>query len=255
MIAKIQNSDKVCCMGDLILKHFDFLTGKGVKVIPLRPNSKIPLRPQWNKNWNRGDSRRWLQVYPQSNIGILLGDIVDVEGDSEEANQTVLKLIGDYPHPSYTSSKSIHHLFVTPDPNLRILRHKDIEFRGYGHQSVLPPSEHEGIKYRWKREFSFPIPVMPDSLINFYKEIQEKNATTGVKSAKKPFRQRVWCASCNRSQFLHRHRWKLEVEAFRLLHSKWECLKCRTIDLRPICRRLKGSKRRRNSAEGPQKPA
>jgi hypothetical protein len=123
-----------------ILAHFDALTKRGLKIIPLRENSKVPLCKAWNSDWDREVVRDKICQFPDANLGILLGDVVDVEGDSEDANRTILDLIGDYPHPCYFSTKSIHHLFLNPDPNLAHFRFKEIEFRGHGHQSVIPPS-------------------------------------------------------------------------------------------------------------------
>jgi hypothetical protein len=101
-----------------ILAHFDALTKRGLKIIPLRENSKVPLCKAWNSDWDREVVRDKICQFPDANLGILLGDVVDVEGDSEDANRTILDLIGDYPHPCYFSTKSIHHLFLNPDPNL-----------------------------------------------------------------------------------------------------------------------------------------
>ena len=74
----------------IILKHFDILTKHNLKVIPLRENTKIPICKNWNVDWNLKNSRNKLTQMPNSNIGLLLGDIVDVEGDDEKANQTIL---------------------------------------------------------------------------------------------------------------------------------------------------------------------
>ena len=107
---------------DSILRHFDALTNHGLKIIPLRENSKIPLCSNWNKKWDHNCARIKIKKYPNSNIGLLLGEIIDVEGDSDEANKIIIDLINDYPHPIYRSYKSIHHLFLTPDSSLRHFR-------------------------------------------------------------------------------------------------------------------------------------
>jgi hypothetical protein len=217
-----------------IIEHFDALTARGLKIIPLRENSKVPLCKGWTEHWDKGRAREKLTQFPDANLGILLGDIIDVEGDSDEANRTIIDLIGDYPHPSYQSTKSIHHLFVTPDFALRHFRYADIEFRGYGHQSVIPPSQHQGTVYRWLKQFRFPVPPMPNKLLQFYKSKQERSQRT-----LKPHHIRVWCGSCRAECMLHGKRFDLELEAFRLFDSKWECQKCRTLDLRPACRLLR----------------
>lgn len=121
------------------IQHFDALTKRGLQVIPLWANTKIPRMDGWtNMVWDRQQMRDLFCRYPSSNLGLLLGNIIDVEGDSPQANEIVSQMIGDYPHPSYVSTKSVHHLFLSPDPKLRRFVFQDIEFRGFGHQSVLP---------------------------------------------------------------------------------------------------------------------
>lgn len=210
-----------------ILDQFDQLVERGLQVIPIWTNSKVPMQKGW-LNWNLQSCRETFQRYPESNMGLLLGDIIDVEGDSEAANDFLLDVIGDYPHPSYTSSRSIHHLFRNPDPDLRIIRHEDIEFRGHKHQSVLPPSHHQGISYNW-RECNFPIPEMPKSLLKFYFNIK-------YGKRKKRGHVGVWCAKCNSKVYIHKKRFNMELSVFKKLHTAWECKKCRVLDLRPICR-------------------
>jgi hypothetical protein len=217
------------------LDHFDALTTRGLKIIPLWENSKAPMCRGWTGEWSWAAAREKLAMFPAANLGLLLGDIVDVEGDSAEANRAILDLIGDYPHPSYVSTKSIHHLFVSPDPALRHFRVGEIEFRGHGHQSVIPPSQHQGTVYKWLRAFRFPVPEMPPALQDFYRA----QRAAPLRNPLKPGHVRVWCADCRGECRLHRKRFDLEVEAFRLLGSRWECQKCRSLDLRPACRLIR----------------
>ena len=219
-----------------LLEHFDALTKFGIQVIPIRENSKVPRLKQWQKNWNMRRSRRVLQQYPYSNIGVLLGNIIDIEGDTPQANERINDLIGDYPHPCYKSRRSVHHLFLTPDPQLTIFKHEDIEFRGIGHQSVLPPSKHQGIEYKWLGQFHFPIPEVPEKLLKFYWKLQK----TG-KNNIKPGHMSCWCATCEKKCYMHKKRWNLEVRGFRMLGESWQCHKCRQHDMRPICRQLRRS--------------
>lgn len=218
-----------------VLDHFDALTKHGVKVIPLRENSKAPMCKGWNRDWDRDISRERLQRFPEANIGILLGDIVDVEGDNQESNRKILDLIGDYPHPTYHSNRSTHHLFQTPDPKLRLLKVGKLEFRGHGHQSVLPPSQFKGIEYKWLKKFRWPIPEMPKRLFIFY----EKNKQGKPKKLVKPGHMQVWCAECRHKCYLHKKRFKLELEAFQILGLRWQCWDCREFDLRPACRMIR----------------
>jgi len=213
-----------------ILDHFDALTNRGLKVIPLRENTKIPLCKGWTSNWNCQITRSILQRTPKANIGLILGDVIDVEGDSEEANEIITRLIGDIPHPLYRSAKSIHHLFINPYPDFRFFRWREVEFRGYGHQSVLPPSKTEDIQYRWLENFKFPIPPLPQNLDEFYQDHLRK------KPKVKPGHKKAVCSICGEARNPHQKRFDLETNVFALLGKKWECQDCRQVDLRRACR-------------------
>ena len=219
-----------------VIDHFDALTSKGLRVIPLRENSKVPMCKGWSKIWDRDQARSKLERFPDANIGLLLGEIIDVEGDSEEANHTIQDLIGDYPHPSYQSIRSVHHLFATPDSSLRIFRIGEIEFRGHGHQSVLPPSSHYGFRYHWLKNFCFPPPEMPERLRVFY----ERHAK-GIKDRNKPGHIRVWCNQCRESCWIHSKRFREELAVFKLLEQRWVCQNCRKLDLRSACRMMRAN--------------
>lgn len=219
-----------------IVGHFDELVNHGLQVIPLWENSKAPMCKGWT-NWNKRQCREVLKCYPDANIGLLLGNIVDVEGDTETANRVILDLIGDYPHPSYRSTKSIHHLFVNPFPDLKIVTFQGIEFRGYKHQSVLPPSHHQGVFYEWVNS-QFPVPEMPDRLREFYDKITTK------KTARCNDYMPIRCAKCGKRSFINTRRFVLELESFKKLHMRWECRRCRIIDIRPLCRGIRRKNRR-----------
>lgn len=221
-------------MSNVVLGHFDILVEQGLRPIPLKQNSKRPCVKKWNQNWNRENARWYFQCEPCLNMGLLLGDIVDVEGDTEEANDVICRLIGDYPHPCYFSKKSMHHLFLTPDQHLNRLQFKGIEFRGYGHQSVLPPSQHEGVYYRWSEQSVWPIPSMPKQLVEFY---WDKKGTR--KNTLKPGHIKLWCSVCGDQSFMHKKRFDSELELFKMMNQKWQCRGCREIDMRPLVRNLR----------------
>lgn len=221
------------------LEHFDELVNGGLQVIPLWENSKVPMCKGWT-TWNKLQCREVVERYPEANIGLLLGDIVDVEGDSQSANDTIVELIGNYSHPCYMSTKSIHHLFLNPDPDLQIVKFQNIEFRGYKHQSVLPPSHHQGVSYEWINS-CFPIPEMPVRLSNFYRKIRD--GKSNKKSIKSGYIS-IYCANCHKKSFIHKSRFNLELESFKKVHMKWECRKCRIVDIRSICRDIHKRMRR-----------
>lgn len=219
------------------LDHFDVLTDKGLKVIPLRPNSKVPMYRGWNKNWTRSQARESVMRFPDCNLGFLLGDIIDVEGDSPQANLAIERLVDGFEHPTYKSTRSVHHLFRTPDQELRIFKHNDIEFRGYGHQSVLPPSRTEEVIYRWL-SIDFPVPEMPEPLLKYYLDRKRKQIKRSPSAIKKDH-VRATCTKCGLCSFSHKNRFDLELEALQLLGLKWQCRLCREIDLRPVVRILR----------------
>lgn len=149
----------------------------GWNIIPVNINSKQPIGKKWNERfWEEERVRNILLSQPNINLGIMLGKIVDVEADTEASNKFLNQIIGNYPHPIYRSTKSYHHLFISPDENLTRFVVDNIEFRGHKHHSLLPPSIISGIKYEWIKPI-FPVPQMPDSLRKFYwKAINTKHA-------------------------------------------------------------------------------
>lgn len=217
-------------MADLI-EHFDVLTKHGLQVIPLCTGRKNPIFPKWQTDYNQHRSRAFIEQHPECNLGLKLGTILDVEGDSTHANQTILDMIGDYPHPSYSSFKSIHHLFQNPFTNLTRAIFQDIEFRGQKHQSVLPPSVILGISYKWIT-IDFPVPPLPDRLLVFLKRL--RNGKHDIK----PGHLKLPCSICQETCYLHKHRFALELKVFKSMGMLWTCRKCRSLDLRPLCRKL-----------------
>lgn len=217
-----------------ILAWYDAYVAQGLKIIPLRPEAKKAYW-DWNKKIWDEDENRWVFIKkPTSNMGLVLGEIMDVEGDTVAANKRLLKLTANCPHPMYSSSKSIHHLFLNPDPSLSIIKFDGIEFRGKKHMSVLPPSRHEdGTQYMWMPESRFPIPKMPKSILHLLKQARRQGA------GQKPGSQRIHCSKCCQEKTLHYKRLRLEIKAFKILEQKWECYQCRLVDIRPLCRELR----------------
>ena len=228
-----------------LLKFFDKYVQLGLQPIAIYKNSKQPCGMHWNKNWS---VEKWRPYFLQNNynMGILLGDVVDVEGDSEEANDLLERMIDGVRRPRYRSSRSIHNLFLSPDQNLTRLVANGIEFRGYSHQSVVPPSCHEdGSNYFWLAGSEFPIPPMPQELLDFYNRNKshqgsKKPAYNKQNKNKKHFIKTV-CKSCNESFFIHKVRLQLEVKAFMSHDSIWLCRNCRKYDVKKDCRAIKKS--------------
>ena len=216
----------------LLLKDLEKLLDYGFKIIPLRPSSKAPLCRNWNKNWNKSKVLNTFKSFQDLNVGILLGEIIDVEGDSQDANEIILDLIGSYPHPTYSSSKSIHHLFLNPN-KIRHFQWKEIEFRGHGHQSVLPPSVVKDAVYRWLDSSTFPVPPLPERLLKFLYKKQNSKRDFGFM---KPGHIKARCAACGKEKFLHKKRHNIELKVFKILDRKWTCQGCRSINIQAACR-------------------
>lgn len=228
--------------------YFDFYTSLGFKVVPLYPKSKVPIGNKWNDSWNLDDAFQIVKDQKQCNLGILLGDIIDVEGDSKDGNEYLDELIGDLPHPVYFSRRSKHHLFLNTDPDLTGWTYSEgsiaIEFRGHRLQSVLPPSiGPDGTQYCWERTLNWknclPIPKMPLDLMNFYLKHRKVKVTPYKSRGLKKDHCSTQCCICKKMVFIHRKRLLLEVRAFREYGVKWHCQNCRELELRANVRRIR----------------
>jgi len=218
--------------------------------------NKSPLGKFWNDDWTVDKWRHRFEVEGQYNMGILLGNIIDVEGDTKESNELLIRLTEGVPHPQFQSSKSIHHLFINPDPDLWRITWEGMEFRAYRHQSVVPPSIHEfGMQYKWLKTGFNGIPNMPQGLLDHYNFCKASREAINAKSRKnksklkeeleaiipgktkqKPGYTRTECRICKERFYIHKKRISLEVKAFRELGLPWMCHQCREIDVREQCR-------------------
>lgn len=227
-----------------MIQFFDKYVELGLKPIPIYKKTKTPIESAWNKNWS---VERWRHLFTSGdyNMGILLGDIVDVEADSEEANDLLERIIDGCQRPRFRSSKSIHNLFISPDPSLTRVVVSGIEFRGNLHQSVVPPSCHEdGSKYQWLSGSFFPIPEMPDELKRFYFQNKAIRRSKSEKQKPPPAKHksgclRTHCNSCKNQFHMNRTRLMLEVRAFKIHGLPWLCRNCKPIDVREDCRKIR----------------
>lgn len=229
-----------------ILSYFDNYCNIGLSPIVVNFMSKKPVLAGWNENYSQ---KRWRSILCRDerdfNIAILLGRVVDVEADSEEGNELLQSLIGDSKHPCFRSSRSVHHLFLNPDPSLTMKVYHGIEFRGNKVCSVMPPSVHEdGTEYRFLKSSQFPIPQMPDDLLRFY--WGNRKAEMDLASPRKPAKPKVKkdhkklaCPECKKTVYIHKKRLVLEVRSFSQKGMFWSCRSCRTIDVRESCRTIR----------------
>jgi hypothetical protein len=229
-----------------VLQQYDIYCEHGFKVIPLIEGMKRPMCKDWTK-YDPDFNRMMIRKHPKCNLGLLLGEIVDVEGDTQHANELIDQLVGDYPHPVYISAKSRHHLFLNPFPGFRILKFEGIEFRADRHQSVMPPSTVKGVQYTWENGCWLDgIPKIPERLLAFFTKIKDK------KHVVKPGHMRLYCGKCQEPCFIHKKRFDLELELFKQVKQKWQCHDCREFDLRESCRSLRKQRRHNDTFVGRQ---
>lgn len=218
---------------------FSLYISQGFKPILLAPKSKKPILKQWNKNYDARRYNKILQVNTDYNIGFLLGDVVDIEGDNQRANNFLNDLFCDIPHPIFTSFKSTHHLFkVYKGFSTTRFHKKGIEIRAKYHQSVVPPSIHaeDDTKYEW---------IFPSDHVSclpiFTKELE--NAIFKFCNINKEFVKkdhvRIFCSVCKNKKYGHNKRINAEIVAFKKIGLKWSCNSCRTICIKDNVRKIR----------------
>jgi hypothetical protein len=212
----------------------DFIEGYirlGFQVIPIHPRSKVPVGKGWNEEWKKEKAIAVFRTNDDFNVGLLLGNIVDVEADSQEAEDRLWELIGDIPHPAYKSKSFTHHLFLNPWPELTRIAFDGIEFRANRHQSLIPPSIHpDGPTYRWLSSdwIKQGIPQLPSSLCEIGQpKLKEQKRTNFRKRRKKSGFLRPWCSICEKRSSLHKSKFELEKNLFAELGYGWVCRRCR----------------------------
>lgn len=101
--------------------------------------------------------RGCFQAWPEANVGLLLGSLVDVEFDDEQGRATAERLLGNHLlTPTYRSARSVHRLYLPPVDLRQAGAWKTVQGleirlgQGRAAQSVLPPSRHaSGVTYAW----------------------------------------------------------------------------------------------------------
>lgn len=218
-------------------KWFEIYIQVGLQPIAVFKEKKHPVGKGWELNWTAEKWRPYFDIEDAYDMGILLGDIIDVEGDTLEANDLLMQMTEFTPHPMFRSQKSTHHLFLNPYPKLTIDKFNGMEFRANKHQSVVPPSTHKsGAKYGWLAGSKFKIPEMPHELMCYYELNSSKFKTTNqIKSG----HAQIVCKICKEIYFIHKKRLFLESCAFKKLKLPWMCHGCREFDVRESCRSIR----------------
>jgi hypothetical protein len=219
------------------IEIFHFYRNLGYKIIPIHFRSKSPIFSKWNGVYNPCFIENYINNFKFNlNFGILLGDIVDIEGDSIESNADIDALFESIKHPVYMSKKSKHHLFRSNLFDLQRIVDKGIEYRGHKHQSVIPPSIHEdGFEYKWlTKVFDFQeIPFLPIEIEeHISKLIKSRNIKNKKNGSLKPEHIQANCLICSKKYYMHSKRFYKELHVLKTMGKKWECRDCRKIDLR-----------------------
>jgi len=210
-----------------IRSAFSAYLSHGYRPILLADKSKKPILKKWNTGYNPDYYKYLLKNSNNFNIGLLLGDIIDIEGDNDAANNFLNDLFKNIEHPVFKSLKSTHHLFRNyPGSKITRWHAKSIEIRAYKHQSVVPPSTHEmqNFSYEWQTDLPYAsqVPI-------FTKDLQNRifNFCGLQKQICKPDSVKAACFKCKNKKFVHRKRFFCEIEIFRATGHLWMCRNCR----------------------------
>jgi hypothetical protein len=219
---------------------FEKLVFFGYKPILLAPKSKKPIFAEWNKHYNCHKYFPLLNNTDGFNVGILLGNVIDIEGDDEKANKFLNDLFINIPHPSFKSYKSTHHLFrARPNYNLTRFQGRGIEIRARDHQSVVPPSIHEleGAVYEWTSDVQHisTLPILTKQIeYAIYRYCNLNNKTVKKGSCV------IHCNECRKKCYLKKKRVELEIYFYKSKNQKWICHECRN---QPVAKELRAFKR------------
>ena len=209
---------------DAFVKYLDF----GYQPILLHPNTKMPIFYGWQKKYNFKNYYELLKNNINYNIGFLLGNIVDIEGDSEEANNILNNYFLTINHPVYKSKKSFHHLFKNLHRNITRIQINNFEIRGYNHQSVVPPSKVDSIEnYTWTEDL-IPFKYLPEIPNDFAKNFNIKNFKTYKKTiSKDKSKSGIWCFKCKNKFYLNKQYLSLQLEKIKQANKQWLCKICK----------------------------
>lgn len=122
----------------------------GLRVIPLKPGTKIPLIPDWPNEATTDEAkiRKWWTKWPDANIGIVLGRYGDAYicaldfdprngGDwYDDAGEDIL------PHTwtTHTARGGRHYYYKTQEPLRSAKLDAGVDLKGEGGYVVAPPS-------------------------------------------------------------------------------------------------------------------
>jgi hypothetical protein len=128
---------------------------------------KVPQGEAWQEHATATNVKALFERHNFDGVGVLLGwksGIIDVECDNEEAEETLLELLGgELPNtPKFRSARGCHYLFRWREglPKKAVFKIGQLEFRtgnGAASQSVFPPSPGRV----WEIEPATPVAEFP----------------------------------------------------------------------------------------------
>lgn len=160
----------------LLLSALDYAKRLRLRVLPLKPNSKIPLGGErccdgTHSNGSTTASTdpalvaRWWREHPTANIGIATGDRVDViDQDGPEGAISWARIGRAEAWPAVLGivttvrpeGGGVHrYVAATGDGNGAKIA-PGIDYRGRGGYVVAPPSIIEGRRYSWAQPLEYP---------------------------------------------------------------------------------------------------
>jgi len=178
---------------------------RGWRVIPLIPSTKRPPMKEWQKKATTDNDIiiQWWERWPDSDVGVAMGrssGIIDVECDTAEGEELLLKIFGGQPPMTPTfisgSGRGKHRLYKYRSdlPAKANKNWNGIDFKlgvdDLGSQSVFPPSSHKsGGTYLWCPGLSpdeIDVADLPDSVVAFLWNICEGDGAEGGRGGKTP---------------------------------------------------------------------
>lgn len=180
---------------------------QGYEVFPLIPGRKVPITSSGcnNATTNIGQIKRWIEDYPDANIGIKAGTdvlIIDIDNkDGRNGSDDLAKIekeLGNLPNsPKAETPTGGFHLYFK-HPGVDVKGQAGVEWKGrktgidirVGNQYVVAPdSLHPDTKtkYQWGNVLVHKndIPELPQAWIDKFLPLRDKEVAT-VKPATKP---------------------------------------------------------------------
>lgn len=127
---------------------------KGLPVMPLRPNSKIPVLPAWqmlcHQMPSEEDRETWLRAYPDGNMGMPLGPQsgvigLDLDSDDPRVIAVLNKIMPTSPWKRVGKKGAVFAFKYNGERTYRIKDENNntiLELLSRGAQIVMPPSIH-----------------------------------------------------------------------------------------------------------------